>query len=82
MTPIALLPCEEGTASLLNESAARDLVADAYAHCKFIGYTEAVTPLFEKAAIADSLEMVVSRLSHLAIFWGSSKNWENALLGP
>ena len=38
------------------ESAARDFVADAFAHCKFIGYVEAARPLFEKAGIADSLD--------------------------
>ena len=35
---------------------ARDFVADAFAHCKFIGYVEAVMPLFEKAGIADQLD--------------------------
>ena len=34
---------------LLQESTARDFVADAFAHCKFIGYVEAALPLFEKA---------------------------------
>jgi len=29
-------------------------VADAFAHCKFIGYAEAAMPLFEKAGIAGS----------------------------
>ena len=33
---------------------ARDFVADAFAHCKFIGYVEAATPLFEKAGIAEA----------------------------
>ena len=27
-------------------------MADAFAHCKFIGYVSAATPLFEKAGIA------------------------------
>ena len=38
---------------LLKESTARDFVADAFAHCKFIGYVEAAVPLFEKAGIAE-----------------------------
>ena len=36
-------------ADLLLESSARDFVADAFAHCKFIGYVDAAVPLFEKA---------------------------------
>jgi C-terminal domain found in long catalases len=37
---------------LLQESAARDFVADAYVHCKFIGYVEPALPLFEKEGVA------------------------------
>ena len=46
---VALLPAQDGIQALLQESAARDFVADAFAHCKFIGYAEAALPLFEKA---------------------------------
>lgn len=49
---IALLPAEAAMDDLVRESAARDFVADAFAHCKFIGYVAAVAPLFEKAGIA------------------------------
>jgi catalase len=49
---VALLPSEEGIADLLQEAAARDFVADAFAHCKFIGYVSTSLPLFEKAGIA------------------------------
>jgi catalase len=38
--------------NLLQESTARDFVADAFAHCKFIGYVESALPLLEKASIA------------------------------
>lgn len=31
-------------------------MADAFAHCKFIGYTKSVGLLFEKAGIAESLD--------------------------
>jgi catalase len=48
---VALLPGAAAINNLLQESTARDFVADAFAHCKFIGYVEAVTPLFEKAGI-------------------------------
>jgi catalase len=49
---IALLPAEAAMDDLVRESTARDFVADAFAHCKFIGYVAAVAPLFEKAGIA------------------------------
>ena len=38
----------------LQAPAARDFVADAFAHGKFIGYVEAALPLFEKAGVSDS----------------------------
>ena len=38
----------------MQEPTARDFVADAFAHCKFIGYVEAALPLFEKAGVPDS----------------------------
>ena len=43
----------EGVEDLVQEPAARDFVADAFAHCKFIGYVEAALPLFERLG-ADS----------------------------
>jgi catalase len=51
---VALLPSVDGVESLMQEPAARDFVADAFAHCKFIGYVEAALPLFGKAGVADS----------------------------
>jgi catalase len=53
---VALLPAKEAVTGLMQESTARDFVADAFAHCKFIGYVEAVIPLFEKIGIADDLD--------------------------
>jgi catalase len=53
---IALLPAAAAMDGLVQESTARDFVADAFAHCKFIGYVDAVTPLFEKAGIAENLD--------------------------
>lgn len=53
---VALLPANAAMNGLVQESTARDFVADAFAHCKFIGYVEAVTPLFEKAGIGDDLD--------------------------
>ena len=51
---IALLPSSAEIDDLVKESTARDFVADAFAHCKFIGYASAATPLFEKAGIAEA----------------------------
>ncbi|CAN7398406.1 catalase [Mesorhizobium amorphae] len=53
---VALLPSQPAMADLIKEATARDFVADAFAHCKFIGYVEAATPLLEKAGIADNLD--------------------------
>ncbi|MDB5654028.1 MAG: catalase, partial [Tardiphaga sp.] len=53
---VALLPGDKGIDDLLAESTARDFVADAFAHCKFIGYVDVAVPLFAKAGIADSLD--------------------------
>ncbi|MGO6814948.1 catalase (plasmid) [Rhizobium leguminosarum] len=53
---VALLPSAEGTGDLLKEATARDFVADAFVHCKFIGYVETALPLMQKAGIVDSLD--------------------------
>jgi catalase len=50
---VALLVSEEGAKHLTAEPAARDFVADAFAHSKFIGHTRAATALFEKAGIGE-----------------------------
>ncbi|RTL92326.1 catalase [Ancylobacter aquaticus] len=49
---VALLLSEEGAERLTGEAAARDFVADAFAHCKFIGFTAAALPLMAKAGVA------------------------------
>jgi len=51
---VALLPSQKGAKMLVNEPAARDFVADAFAHLKFIGFVPAAMPLFEKAGVNDS----------------------------
>jgi catalase len=53
---VALLPGQAAIGDLLQESTARDFVADAFAHCKFIGYVKAVVPLFEKVGISGDLD--------------------------
>jgi catalase len=53
---VALLPGVDAVPDLLQESTARDFVTDAFAHCKFIGYVDAATALFEKVGIVDDLD--------------------------
>jgi catalase len=48
---VVLLPSPNGAQLLAQEATARDFVADAYAHAKFIGYVEAALPLFDKAGV-------------------------------
>ncbi|MBY3049073.1 catalase [Rhizobium laguerreae] len=60
---VALLPSAEGTGDLLKEATARDFVADAFVHCKYIGYVETALPLMQKAGIADSLDEGVMALA-------------------
>jgi catalase len=60
---IAILPSASAMADLIKESTARDFVADAFAHCKFVGYVDAAMPLFDKAGIADSLDEGVIALA-------------------
>ncbi|WFR94801.1 catalase [Rhizobium tumorigenes] len=53
---VMLLTSPEGTEELLREATARDFVADAFSHCKYIGYVDAALPLMQKAGIADALD--------------------------
>ena len=48
---VVLLLSEEGAERLTGEAAARDFVADAFAHCKFIGFTPGALPLLAKVGI-------------------------------
>jgi catalase len=48
---VALLPSTDGAALLAKNPAARDFVADAYAHMKFIAYVDAAEPLFTKTGV-------------------------------
>ena len=48
---VALLPSQEGAASLAAEAAAINWLRDAFGHLKVIGHVEAAAPIFEKAAV-------------------------------
>jgi catalase len=50
---VALLPSEAGVKALMKQPAARDFVADAFAHLKFIGYVKTALPLLKTAGVAD-----------------------------
>jgi catalase len=51
---VAVLVAGDAAAGLAEEATARDFVADAFAHLKFIAYVESAMPLLEKAGIASS----------------------------
>lgn len=53
---IAIIATKEELPSLIKEAAARDFIADAFAHFKFIAYVEDVLPLFEKIGIKNELD--------------------------
>jgi len=59
---VAILNGADTTETLLPNAAVGDFIRDAFAHLKFIGYTEAALPLFEKADIADALDEACVRL--------------------
>jgi len=48
---VALILSHEGAERLTGEAAARDFVADAFAHCKFIAFTLGAVPLLQKAGV-------------------------------
>ena len=53
---VAVLAADEGVLSLLKLAPARDFVADAYAHYKFIGFTAPASKLFAKIGLPEDLD--------------------------
>ena len=53
---VALLLSEDGVKELMNAASARDFVADAFAHSKFVGYSEEAKPFLAKVLGADKLD--------------------------
>ncbi len=53
---VAVIGSVEGAALLAKDATAKGFVADAFAHCKFIGYSEEVEPLLVKSGISDDLD--------------------------
>ncbi len=53
---VALLTSPQAVEDLIHDAIARDFVADAFQHCKFIGYDASAMPLLDKAGIGDALD--------------------------
>jgi catalase len=53
---VAILSSADGAVSLAQDAAAKDFVTDAFAHCKFIGYSAEAAVLFEKTGLAGMLD--------------------------
>ena len=53
---VVLLCSKQGARELASMPAARDFVADAYAHCKFIGHVTAAAELLEAAGVASKID--------------------------
>ena len=53
---VVVLASDAGATLLAKDAAAKGFVADAFAHCKFIGYSAEAMALFEKAGIAADLD--------------------------
>jgi catalase len=48
---VAVVASPGGARAMATNAVARDFLSDAYAHCKFIGYTSGAAPLFEAAGL-------------------------------
>ena len=53
---VAVVASADGAALLARDAAAKDFVNDAFAHCKFIGYSAEAQVLFERAGLAGQLD--------------------------
>ncbi|HEY0123249.1 MAG TPA: catalase HPII, partial [Rhizobium sp.] len=53
---VALVLSQEAAERLNGEATARDFVADAFAHCKFIGFTAGALPLLARAGIEPDMD--------------------------
>ncbi len=71
---VALLLSEQAAERLCGEATARDFVADAFAHCKLIGFTEGALPLLEHAGIDPELDeglVLLEGEAQLSAFYSS-----------
>ena len=51
---VAVLPSAAGAALLAKDAAAKDFCADAFAHCKYIGFSASAAALFDAARIPET----------------------------
>ena len=66
---VALLPSESGAQTMLNNPAARDFIADAFAHRKFIAIVDAALPLLAKVGVApDEGVVMLKNISDASAF--------------
>ncbi len=59
---VVVLNAADAIKTLLPNAAVGDFIRDAFSHLKFIGYTDAALPLFQKAGIANSLDEACVKL--------------------
>jgi catalase len=84
---VAILPSKDGAVTLAKLPSARDFVADAAAHRKFIGYAAAATRLFEKAGVADAIDegfLTLNKAADCDAFVAACRKvrfWDRALAG-
>lgn len=71
---VAIVLSEKGARELMHTPAAVQFVADAFAHLKAIGYTEAAAPLLEKASV--TTDDGVTGLGSEFIAAASKRFWE------
>ncbi|MEQ8393563.1 catalase [Thalassobaculum sp.] len=60
---VALITSDQGAERLSRKPAARDFVADAYAHLKFIGFVAAAAPLLRNAGVLDGQDRAFMALN-------------------
>ena len=53
---VVLLPSKDGAQKIARDVAVRDFVSDAFAHCKFIGFSPVATPLLKAVGIDELLD--------------------------
>jgi catalase len=58
---VAIVASAEGAKLLMGEATAKDFVSDAFAHAKFIAFTEAAKPLLDKAGVSPDDGVVALR---------------------
>lgn len=53
---VAIVVSDDGAAMLAGDAAAKDFATDAFAHCKYIGFTAEAEAIFVAAGISDDLD--------------------------